>query len=111
MMSSYVNTAVDDRPAVHSPVWVRDVLRGELGFEGVIMSDALDTPALAATGDVGARAVEAAEAGVDLFIASGPDDCGNIHSALADAIGSGRLAEDDARASLQRVDAFRRGLG
>jgi beta-N-acetylhexosaminidase len=111
MMSSAAYPAVDDRPAVFSEVWVNDVLRGELGFGGVVVSDALDTPALAAAGGVGARAVEAAKAGVDLFIASSPGACEGIHSALTDAIRSGELDEDASNASVRRIDALRRSLG
>lgn len=111
MMASAVYPVVDERPAVYSEVWVDDVLRGELGFEGVVISDALDTPALAAAGGVGARAVEAAKAGVDLFIAASPGACDRIHSALTDAIRSGELAEIASKASVRRIGALRRSLG
>ncbi|RPF19548.1 beta-N-acetylhexosaminidase [Myceligenerans xiligouense] len=70
MMSSAVYTKIDaERPAVFSPAAI-DLLRDDLGFDGVIMTDDLAAAAQVQAWTPGDRAVLAVEAGVDLVLAS-----------------------------------------
>ncbi len=55
-----------DRPATMSPIIIEQVIRGEIGFDNLLMSDDLDMNAL--SGDVPARAVACVEAGCDLAL-------------------------------------------
>jgi beta-N-acetylhexosaminidase len=110
MMSSAVYSSLDDVPAVLSRAVVSGLLRRTLGFGGVVITDALDTPALAGYGSLGDLSVSAARAGVDLFIAGGTSACGEIQNALAGALLDGRLPLGPARAAAARVEALRRRL-
>lgn len=67
MTAHVVYPAVDDLPATLSRRWLGDVLRGELGFRGVIVSDDLDMRAVADR-DVGDVIVEGLLAGCDAFL-------------------------------------------
>ncbi len=67
MTSHVVYQAYDaERPSTMSPVIITDVIRGEIGFDGLLMSDDLDMKAL--SGDVPGRAVECVAAGCDLAL-------------------------------------------
>ena len=59
--------AIDpQRPATTSPKVIRDVIRGEIGFDGVLLSDDLSMNAL--EGSLGHRAKAALFAGCDIVI-------------------------------------------
>jgi beta-N-acetylhexosaminidase len=67
MTSHVLYKAIDpERPATTSPVIIEDIIRGELGFAGVLVSDDLSMEAL--RGDLGDRAKRARAAGCDLAL-------------------------------------------
>lgn len=63
----------EERPATLSPAIVEGVLRDELGFDGVILSDDLEMKALSARTSVPDAAVEAIRAGCDGLLICGGD--------------------------------------
>lgn len=73
MMAHVRYPAIDSRPAGYSPVWIRDVLRGELGFKGVVVSDDIAMAAAAPAGAIDARIRAHLEAGCDLVLVCKPD--------------------------------------
>ncbi|MDP9133264.1 MAG: beta-N-acetylhexosaminidase, partial [Actinomycetota bacterium] len=67
MVAHVVFPAVDANPASLSRRWVREVLRGDLGFTGAVFADDLSMAGAAAFGDIVARAALAREAGCDVL--------------------------------------------
>ena len=98
----------DERPATLSPKVVQALLRDELGFEGVILSDDLEMKAVSARSPVPESAVEAIRAGCDaILVCSGDLDLqARTLEALVRAVESGTITAarcDDAFMRLRRV--------
>ncbi len=95
------------RPALRSPAILGDLLRGEMGFRGVVVTDALDMAAVDQS-DVAGAAIGAIESGVDLLLAGPaqaerPEELARLLSALR--------TSPAAEAAAGRVAALRRWLG
>lgn len=71
MVSSAIYDRIDaSAPAVFSPVVVDQMLRGDLGFQGVVITDDLSAAAQVSAWTPGERAVSAIEAGCDIVLVS-----------------------------------------
>jgi len=60
--------AVDDAVASASPHWIREILRGELGFKGVVFTDDMSMAGAAVAGDIVVRSRRALAAGCDMVL-------------------------------------------
>jgi beta-N-acetylhexosaminidase len=69
MPSHILFPKVDDKPVGFSQVWLQKVLRKQLHFQGVVISDALDMQAANSVGSMPERVVAALDAGCDLALA------------------------------------------
>jgi len=88
------------RPATLSPSVLNGLLRRDLGFEGLIVTDALVMEAIAGRWGNGEAAVLALEAGADLVLM--PADADDALDAIVAAVRSGRLSEGRLEESLAR---------
>ncbi|GGA22196.1 beta-N-acetylhexosaminidase [Paenibacillus physcomitrellae] len=98
-------------PATLSRAVLTDLLREELEFEGVIVTDCLEMKAISDRYGVAEGAVMALEAGADLVLVSHTleEQTAAIEAAVA-AVKSGRLSETAIDRSLQRILALKSGL-
>ena len=108
LMSHNIVTCMDDQlPASLSPE-VHRVLREELAFDGVVMTDDLAMDAVAAYAEDGAVAVMAIEAGNDLVLTT---DYRTQIPRVLEAVASGRLTEETIDTACRRVLAWKSALG
>lgn len=91
----------DSNPATLSPAILTGQLRQKLGFDGIIVTDALIMGGITDIASPREVAVRALEAGVDILLM--PPDPVTVIAAIAEAVESGRLTEERIEQSLQRV--------
>lgn len=84
MVSHVVYPKVDARPAGFSPVWVREMLRQQWGYEGAVFSDDLTMAAASAVGEIEDRVEQCLAAGVDMaLICNHPELVDRVQKSLA----------------------------
>lgn len=108
MSAHIVAPTIDNRPATISRRAMTDLLRGELGFEGLAVTDGLEMRGLTDGKDVSEAAVLALAAGCDALCVGGglADEAvvAGITSAIAEAVAAGRLPEQRLHEAAGRVD-------
>lgn len=87
------------------------LLRDELGFEGVAISDDLGSGAVRATGTTAKAAVQALAAGADLIQIGAPEDQTGVREAILAAVESGELSEERLAQAAGRVLELKRAQG
>lgn len=94
-------------PATMSKRAMGELLRGQLGFEGVIVSDDLEMKAIAANFTIERAVVESLDAGVDCFlVCHHPEVQRKAIDAIVRAVASGRLRQEQVEAAHRRVSAL-----
>jgi beta-N-acetylhexosaminidase len=99
--------ALDDEPATLSAPLL-GLLRSELGFDGLVITDALEMRAISGTVGLEEGAVRALGAGADALCLGAertPEEVERIHAAIVAAVRAGRLPEARLREAAGRVAA------
>jgi len=113
IMTAHVKVPALDNyyPATISPTILDDLLRIEMGFDGVIVADDLEMGAIARNMPIEDAAFSAARAGVDLMlVCAGPDRAETVRGAIAQAIKTGALDFAAATAAARRVIGLKERL-
>ncbi|MER7052338.1 MULTISPECIES: glycoside hydrolase family 3 protein [unclassified Streptomyces] len=101
-----------DRPATLSRRILTDLLRGELGYDGLIVTDGMEMQAIAGTYGIERGSVLAIAAGADAICVGGglsdEDTVRRLRDALVEAVRSGELPEDRLADAAERVRALAR---
>jgi beta-N-acetylhexosaminidase len=106
VMTAHVRfSAVDEEPATLSARWI-GLLRSELGFDGVVMTDALEMQGAGGPAGVEEAAVDALAAGADALCLGAdltPEQVEGVHAAIVDAVRTGRLPEERVHEAAGRI--------
>jgi beta-N-acetylhexosaminidase len=103
--------ALDDAPATISAPILTGLLRGELGFDGLVVTDALEMKGISGPVGVEEAAVLALAAGADALCLGHDlheEAVVSVHAAIVGAVRSGRLAEERLAEAAGRVAALGR---
>lgn len=94
-------TAGEEVPCSLSSAVITDVLRGELGFQGVVITEDMDQKAVTDHYTSGEAAVMALQAGADMILK--PADFAEAYAAVLAAVADGTLTEERINESLVRI--------
>jgi beta-N-acetylhexosaminidase len=105
VMTAHIRVAgLDDAPGTLSRSVLTDLLRGELDFSGVIVSDALEMRAVSGTVGAEEGAVRSLAAGADALCLGHDLQPDGVHAAIVAAVSAGRLDEERLREAAERVE-------
>lgn len=88
-------------PCTFSEVVVTDILRNEMGFEGVIITDAMNMKAVSDYYDSADAAIQALRAGCDMILM--PEDFEMAYNGVLQAVNDGIISEERINDSLRRI--------
>lgn len=114
MVAHVTVPALDSDPnhvATISPAVVTDLLENEMGFKGLIVTDALDMAGLTHlfANNIGRAAVEAFKAGNDLLLI--PADLGASYESMLKAVKSGEISQQRLDRSVLKILKIKASLG
>lgn len=91
----------DNTPCSLSSLMITDVLRTELGYQGIIITDAMDVKSITASYSSAEASVKAIQAGVDMILA--PEKFEEAYQGVMTAVQDGSLTEERINESLHRI--------
>ena len=98
---SVSNITGDNTPSSLSEQMITEVLRGNLGFEGIVVTDAMNMGAITEYYTSDQAAVMALQAGADMILM--PEDFEAAYNGVLEAVNNGTLTEERIDESLRRI--------
>lgn len=105
---SVPNVTGDSTPSTLSKKVLTELLRGELGFKGIIVTDGIEMGAIANQYDVVDACVLAIEAGADILLV--PSSYAKAFDGVVAAVESGRIPEERLNESVDRILTLKRDI-
>lgn len=99
----------DMTPATMSYRVITEILKEDLGFSGLVVTDSLSMGAITDTYSSGEAALKALEAGCDLLLM--PEDLEEAYSAVLSAVQDGSYSEDKLNETVRRILQFKQDHG
>jgi len=90
-----------DIPSTMSPIILQDKLRGELGYQNIIITDGMEMGAITQQYSSAEAAVGSIQAGVDIVL--GPKNLVEAFDAVIDAVNKGVISEERINQSVRRI--------
>ena len=97
-----------DVPSTMSPIILQDKLRGELGYQNIIITDGMEMGAITQQYTSAEAAVGSIKAGVDIVL--GPRYFTEAFDAVMDAVNNGTLSEERINQSVRRILKLRQEM-
>ena len=109
MVAHIIIPTIDTKPATRSPVFLSEILRNQIGFEGVIITDDIEMTSVGE--EVGRAALEAIIAGADIIVSTKtPRKQIEVLNHLKEAVQNGTLTEERVNESVRRILTLKQGL-
>lgn len=106
---SVPNVTGDSAPASLSQMMVTTILREQMGYEGIVITDAMNMKAVTNTYNSDQAAVMAVNAGVDMILM--PADFETAYNGLLEAVKNGTITEERINESLIRIVKVKLSMG
>ena len=108
MVAHNIMADVDEEYPASLSAKVHDIIRNELNFDGVIMTDDIAMQAIAKYAGDEASAVTAVKAGNDMICCS---EAETQYPAVVQAVQNGEISEEQINASVKRILTWKKNLG
>ena len=95
------NVTGDNAPATLSKVLITDVLRGQMGYNGIVITDAMNMEAITGFYNSDKAAVLAVTAGADMILM--PADYNTAYTGILNAVNDGTITEERINESVTRI--------
>ena len=102
------NVTGSDIPSTMSSVILQDKLRGELGYQNIIITDGMEMGAITQQFSSAEAAVKSIQAGVDIVL--GPKNLVEAFDAVIEAVNKGTISEERINQSVRRILKLRHDL-